>query len=137
MKRTTTTKSDESNTLKEFLKDFSIKMNDGIHSDLKTSAEYLEKNGLEDYIVDGNGLDVTAVEQNEDLTVEQVLEIGMHFARWGVHENLHRAMESSAKKHGLGDELAKIKSDDSLPEEVKKVITEALEILMEVKKGKK
>jgi nitrogen-specific signal transduction histidine kinase len=89
------------NKLEDFLKDFMIQVNTGIHEDLESSSDYLERNELKDY-VEPKGLNIAAIEKDEDnLTVRDVLEIGIHWARHATHRNWHEAMDAIAEKHGV------------------------------------
>lgn len=139
MKRTTT---NSSSKFTEFLESFMTKANDGIHDELESSKDYLARREVDDYITD-EGLDVRAVEANEDLTVADVLEIGIHFARYNTHRNWHDTMDKMADKAGVNmdklrhknSEVHIVTDPDQLPEEVKQALRSLLGL--DDKKGKK
>ena len=142
-----TSKKDGSNKLTEYLKDFMEQANDSIHEDLERSKDYLERHELDDYIEE-EGLNIQAIEDNEEnLTVRDVLELGIHWANHSTHRNWHEAMDELAEKHDVtklngGHKGIKIVTDPSeLPKEVRDALVEALsEIIKPTKKkrgGKK
>lgn len=133
---TNSTKTNKKPRLEDFLKDFMVLTNEGIHQDLGNSKDYLERHELEDYIEE-QGLNIKAIEDNEDnLTVRDVLEIGIHWARHSTHRNWHEAMDDTAEKYGVpsmedcdGDDEPGIKvitDVNELPKEVLEALSDAL-----------
>lgn len=132
MKRETTTK--KSDKLLEFLKDFMEQVNNNIHNDLELSQDYLAKHELDDYLDDDGAL-IGDIEANEDLTVRDVFQLGVNFARTELHQNWHKAMEKIAKKHGVskaemeashGHGVHVVSDPSELPDDVQQLLAEAL-----------
>ena len=128
----------------EFLKEFTLDINNGIHGQLEDSKKRLRSKHIPDYIDEENGLDVAAVESNENLTVRDVLEIGIHYARWNTHDQWHEVMDGLIEKHGVADdihfedgaktEVKVINGLDQLPPELRDALAQALGV---DKKGEK
>jgi hypothetical protein len=143
MKRSTKKNEDpEFNSFEKFLMELCTSVNEGVHKALSASEDFLDNHELKDYIED-DGLNLRAIEENEDLTVEQVVMIGVNFANYSIHANWHEVMEVVAKKAGIENfELPhkerkspgiKVVTDvNELPDEV----VDALKDLLN-KKGKK
>ena len=126
-----------------------LKANTGIHDDLENSSDKLERHELKTYI-DGKGLDVDAIQRDVDkdrLTVSDVLEIGIHFARFNTHKNWHSLIKDMAKKYGVDlpdmegvdieTSVKVVGSFEDLPEEIRDEITKQMNKLNKKKKGKK
>lgn len=120
---------------------------------MERSYDWLERHEISNYIEeDSDGdpyLDMEAVEENEHLSVHDVLEIGIHWGKYGIHRNWHEAVVELAEKHGVpipethedSDSGIQVITDPSqLPKEVQEALLEALGGIIKPdnkKKGKK
>lgn len=84
-----------------FLEDLSYMINNGIHSDLARSEKFLDKYELDDYIKEDGSLNVKAIENNEDLTVDNVVSIAINWARHDTHVCFHEAIDNAVENAGL------------------------------------
>lgn len=146
-----TNKEDDSiSRFEEFLVKLCATTNMGIHNDLDNSQDYLGKHEVQDYIDTKRGLDITAIEKavkNDELSVHDVVEIGIHWARHTIHKNWHEVMDDTAREfgveppdmgeHGVKPRVQVITDPSQLPKEVRDVLTDVIgDILKEVKKKK-
>lgn len=143
---------DGDSKFEQFLMKLCAYTNTGIHHDISKSEDYLASHEISDYIHKKKGLDITAVEKafaNEELSIRDVLEVGIHWANYQTHKNWHEVMDSVAEEFGvespdLGDhgkggaEVRVITDPNDLPDEVKEVLVDALsKMISKKKKGKK
>lgn len=130
MKRPSKKQDNEKGTkLEQFSKLLFEGLNGGIHQQLKESQDYLDKHELQSYIDEERGLNITKIENNEDLTVEHVIEIATHYANYSFHRNWHEAIDYAAEQVGIdtskltgGNAKVEIVGADNLPPEVIKAL---------------
>lgn len=112
------------------------RFNDEIHGDLEKITDLLEKNELEGFLGDNGFPNLDKIDEDENITAQQVLLLGSYGAIKSGHDDFHNIISDElGDKHNKSVHSMNI---DELPTEIKKALKEAVnEIEKIIKDGSK